>query len=151
MTSHSQDNPHTLSTPKTSNSPQQEEEHLFLEIPYALPHEELNQFIRIKRAYAQQIGALPLALLRPHRKQVSRPMVDTPDQVFFHTVEDLIFFSLTEIEHPLNQIHETPASNFSEPDDFESDEEGFNSELLASESEDMEDNNDHNEQRGNLP
>jgi hypothetical protein len=44
MASHSQDNPHTLSTLEMSNSPQQEEEHLFLEIPYALPHGELNQF-----------------------------------------------------------------------------------------------------------
>jgi hypothetical protein len=42
MASHSQDNPHTLSTPEMSKSPQQEEEHLFPEIPYALPHEELN-------------------------------------------------------------------------------------------------------------
>jgi hypothetical protein len=95
MASHSQDNPHTLSTPEMSNSPQQEEEHLFPEIPYALPHEELNQFRRITRAYARQIRVLPLAPLLPRRKQVSRPVVDTPDQVFVHTVEDLIDFSLT--------------------------------------------------------
>jgi hypothetical protein len=31
-------------------------------------------------------------------------VVDTPDQVFVHTVEDLIYFSLTEIKHPLNLI-----------------------------------------------
>jgi hypothetical protein len=68
-----------------SNSPQhEEEEHLFPEIPYSLPHEELNEFIRITRAYARQIGALPLAPLLPRRKQVSRPVVDTPDQVFVH-------------------------------------------------------------------
>jgi hypothetical protein len=79
MASHSQENPHTLSTPETSNSPQQEEENLFLEIPYALPHEELNQFIRITRYYALKIGALPLALLLPRTKQVSRPVVDTPN------------------------------------------------------------------------
>jgi hypothetical protein len=78
-------------------------------------------------------------------------LVDTLDQVFVHTVEDLIDFALTEIEHPLNLIPETPASNFSEPDDFESDEEGFNSEHSASESDNMEDNNDHNEERGNPP
>jgi hypothetical protein len=42
MDSHSQDNPHTLSTLEMSNSPQQEEEHLFLQIPYALPREELT-------------------------------------------------------------------------------------------------------------
>jgi hypothetical protein len=150
MASHSQDNPHTLSTPEMSNSPQQEEEHLFPEIPYALPHEELNQFRRITRAYARQIRALPLALLLPRRKQVSRPVVDTPDQVFVHTVEDLIDFSLTKIKHPLNLIPETPAGNCSEPDDF-SDEEGFNSERSVSGSDDMEDNNDHNEERGNPP
>ena len=51
MASHSQDIPHTLSTPKMSNSPQKEEEHIFPEIPYTLPHEEFNQFIRIIRAY----------------------------------------------------------------------------------------------------
>jgi hypothetical protein len=152
MASHSQDNPHTESTPEMSNSPQHEEvEHLFPEIPYALPHEELNQFRRITRAYAQQIGALPLAPLLPHRKQVRRPVVDTPDQVFVHTVEDLIDFSLTEIEQPLNLIPKTPAGNYSEPDDFESDEEGSNSDRSASESEDMEDNNDNNEERGNQP
>ena len=53
MASHSQDSPHTLSTPETSKSPQQEEEHLFPEIPYTLTHEELNQFRRITRAYAR--------------------------------------------------------------------------------------------------
>ena len=78
-------------------------------------------------------------------------MVDTPVQVFVHALEDLIYFSLTEIEQPLNLIPETPAGNYSEPDDFESDEEGFNSDRSASESYDMEDNNDHNEERGNPP
>jgi hypothetical protein len=146
MASHSQDNPHTLSTPEMSNSPQHEEEHMFPDIPYALPHEELNQFRRITRAYARQIGALPLAPLLPRRKKISRPVVESPDQVFVHTVEDLIDFSLTEIKHPLNLIPETPADNYSEPDDF-SEEEGFNSER----SEDMEDNNDHDEERGNPP
>jgi hypothetical protein len=72
-------------------------------------------------------------------------VVDTLDQVFFHTVEDLIDFSLTEIKHPLNLIPKTPAGNYSEPDDFESDEEGFNSNCSASDLEEMEDNNDHNE------
>jgi hypothetical protein len=82
--------------------------------------------------------------LLPHRKQVSRQLVDTLDQVFVYTVEELIDFILTEIEHPLNLIPETPADNFSEPDDF-SEEERFNSERSVSISEDMEDNNDHNE------
>ena len=77
-------------------------------------------------------------------------MVDTSDQVFVHIVEDLIDFSLTEIEHPLNIIPETPVYNFSEPNDF-FDEEGFNSECSVLGSEDMEDNNDHDEERGNPP
>ena len=49
-------------------------------------------------------------------------MVDTPDQVCFHTIEDLIDFSLTDIEQPLNLIPKTPIDNYSEPDDFESNE-----------------------------
>jgi hypothetical protein len=150
MASHSQDSPHTLNTPEMSNSPQQEEEHIFPDIPYALPHEELNQFRRITRAYAQQNGVFPLALLLPRRKQISRPVVESPDQVFVHTIEDLIDFSLTEIEHPLNLIPKTPADNFSKPDNF-FEEEGFNSECSVSGSKDMEDNNDHNEERGNPP
>jgi hypothetical protein len=79
MASHSQENPHTLSTLEMINSLQQEEEHLFPEIPYALPHEELNEFRRIKRAYARQIIALPLASLITHIKKVRRLVVDTPD------------------------------------------------------------------------
>ena len=127
MASHSQDNPHTLSTLEMSNSPQQEEEIIFPDIPYALPHEELNQFKRITRGYAQQISALPLS----RRKQISRLMAESPDQVFVHIVEDLIDFSLTEIEHPLNLIPETPADNCSTPDDF-SNEEWSNSECSVS-------------------
>jgi hypothetical protein len=71
-------------------------------------------------------------------------VVESPKQVFVHTVEDLIYFSLTEIEHPLNLILETPADNCSKPDDF-SDEEGFNSERSVLGSENMEDKNDNNE------
>jgi hypothetical protein len=71
-------------------------------------------------------------------------MVKSPDQVFVHIVEDLIDFSLTKIKHPLNLIPETPADNFSEPDNFLK-EEGFNSERSVSESENMEDKNEHDE------
>jgi len=71
-------------------------------------------------------------------------MVNTPDWVFVHTVEDLIDFSLTKIEHPLNPIYKTPTDNCSEHDDF-FDEEYFNSKCYVSESDDMEDNNEHNE------
>jgi hypothetical protein len=63
-----------------------------------------------------------------------------------HIIEDLIDFSLTEIEHPLNLILETQVNNYFNPDDF-SEEEGFNSER----SEDMEGNNDYDEERGNPP
>jgi hypothetical protein len=142
MASHSQDSPHTLSTLEMSNSPYKEEEHLFPDIPYALPHEELNQFRRIARSYARQIGALPLASLLPRRKQIRRLVVKSPDQIFVHIVEDLIYFTLTKIKHPFNLIPETPAIKFSEPNEF-SKEEGFNS--------NMEYNNGHDEERGNPP
>jgi hypothetical protein len=59
MASHSTDNPHLLSTPEVGNSPQPEEEPFHPEIPYALPHEEVNQFRRITRAYARQIAHCP--------------------------------------------------------------------------------------------
>jgi hypothetical protein len=60
-------------------------------------------------------------------------------------VEHLIYFSLIEIQQPLNLILETPAGNYSKPDDFEYDEEGYNSVRSAFESEDKEANNDINE------
>jgi len=53
MASHSQDNRHTKNTPTTSKSSQHnEKECMYPEIPYILPHEELNNFRRITRAYA---------------------------------------------------------------------------------------------------
>jgi hypothetical protein len=104
MASHSQDSPHMLSTPEMSNSPQPKEESLHLEIPYALPHEEVNQFRRITRAYALQIGTFSLAPILPQRKQQIRPVVSTPDKVFVHSVEDLIYFTITEIQEPLDLI-----------------------------------------------
>jgi hypothetical protein len=78
-------------------------------------------------------------------------MVDTPKQVFVHTVEYLIVFSLIEIKQPLNLILETPTGNYSDPDDFKFEEEGFNSDHSVLESNDMEDNNDNNKERGNRP
>jgi len=72
-------------------------------------------------------------------------VVESPDQVFVHIVEYLIDFTLTEIKYPLNLILETPADNFFEPDNF-SEEEGFN---LGYEN--MEDNHEHDEERGNPP
>jgi hypothetical protein len=71
-------------------------------------------------------------------------MINTHDEIFVHTVEELIDFIITEIEDPLNLIPEMLADDVSEPEIFS--EEEFNSE-----SEDMEDKNDHNEERGNPP
>jgi len=79
MASHSQENPHTETTLEMSNSPQHEEENLFPEIPYVVPHEELNQFRGITRSYARQIRSFPLSPLLPHRKQVKRIVVNTSD------------------------------------------------------------------------
>jgi hypothetical protein len=67
-------------------------------------------------------------------------VVNTPDEVFVHTVENLIDFTITEIQDPLDLISETPADDISEPDDFSKEEE-FNIEY-----EDMEGNNDHEEE-----
>jgi hypothetical protein len=69
-----------------SNSPQLEEETFHPEIPYALPQEELNQFRRITRECARYIDVLSLALILPQRKKISRSVVNTPDEVFMHTV-----------------------------------------------------------------
>jgi hypothetical protein len=52
MASPSQDSPHMLSILEMDNSPHPEEEPFHHEIPYALPHEDVNQFRRITRAYA---------------------------------------------------------------------------------------------------
>ena len=69
MASHSQYIPHTKNTPDTSKSPQhEEEENFYPEIPYSLPHKELNKFRRITKAYARQIKELPLSPLLPRRK-----------------------------------------------------------------------------------
>jgi len=53
MASHPTDNPCLPSTPEADNSPNYKEGPLHPEIPYALPHEEVNQFIIITRAYAR--------------------------------------------------------------------------------------------------
>jgi hypothetical protein len=54
--------------------------------------------------------------------------VSTPEHTFIHTVEDLVDLALIEIEQPLGLIHDTPVvtpsrSNYSEPEDSESEEE----------------------------
>jgi hypothetical protein len=53
--------------------------------------------------------------------------VDTPDHTFVHMVEDLVDFSLTEIDQPLSFIPETPlvtppTSTHSDIESFESEE-----------------------------
>jgi len=68
-------------------------------------------------------------------------VASTPEEVFLHSVEDLIDFAITKIEEPLDLIPEMPASNISEPNNFSEEEE------LKSDSEYMEGNNDHGEER----
>jgi hypothetical protein len=106
----SQDNTHTSSIPEMDNSPQPEEEPFHLEIPY----EEVNQFRRITRAYARKIGALSLAPILPRRNQQRRPVVSNPDEVFVHSVEDIMDFAITEIQEPLDMMPETSSDDISE-------------------------------------
>ena len=101
----------------------------------------MNQFKIITRSYAQQIGALSLTPILPRRKQQSRLVVSTPDEVFIHSVEDLIDFAITEIQEPLDLILETLAGDISEHNDFSEEEE------FDFDSEDMEGNNGHGEER----
>jgi hypothetical protein len=68
-------------------------------------------------------------------------VVSIPDEVFVHSVEDLIDFVITEIQEPLDLIPETPVGNVSEPNDLSEEED------LDSDFEDMEGNNDHEEER----
>jgi hypothetical protein len=68
-------------------------------------------------------------------------VVSTPDEVFVHSIEDLIDFAITEIQDPLDLIPETPAGNVSEQGDYSEEEES------NSESGSMEGNNDHEEER----
>jgi hypothetical protein len=68
-------------------------------------------------------------------------VVSTPDEVFIHSIEDLIDFTITEIQEPLDLIPETPAVDVSEPNKFLEEEE------FDSDPEDMEDENNHEEER----
>jgi hypothetical protein len=141
MASPSRDSPHTLIIPKNDNSPQPKKELFHPEIPYALRHEEVNQFRRITRSYARQIDALSLTPILPRRKQQRILVVSTPNEVFVHCIEDLIDFTITEIQEPLNLIPETLVDNISEPNDF------WEEEDINLDSKDMESNNDHEEER----
>jgi len=88
---------------------------------------------------------LSLSPILPRIKKQRIPIFITPDEVFVHSVEDLIDFSITEIQGPFDLIPETSVDDIFEPDNF-SEEEEFNSD-----SEDMEGNNEHNDGRGNPP
>jgi len=141
MASHSTDNPCLPSTPEADNSPHSEEGPLHPEIPYALPHEEVNQFRRITRAYARQIDALPFTPILPRRKQQRILVFITPVKFFVHSVEYLIDFAITKIQEPLDLILETSSDDISEHNTFSEEEE------FDSDSKDMEGNNDHGEER----
>ena len=101
----------------------------------------MNQFRRITRAYARQIDAFPFTPILPRRKKQSILVVNTPDKVFVRYVEDLIVITITEIQEPLDLIPETPAGDISEHNKFLEEEE------FDSDSEDMEGNTDHEEER----
>jgi hypothetical protein len=141
MASHPTDIPWLLSTPKMGNSPKYEEEPFHPEVPYALPCKEVNQFRRITRAYARQTSALSLTPILPRRKQQSRLVVITPDEVFIHFVEDLIDFVITKIQEPLHLILEMDVDDIPQPNEFSEEEE------FDSNSEDIEGNNVHEEER----
>jgi hypothetical protein len=68
-------------------------------------------------------------------------VVITSEEAFVHSIEDFIDFTITKIQGPLDLIPKMPADNIFEPNDFSKEEE------LKSDSEDMEGNNDHGEER----
>jgi hypothetical protein len=101
----------------------------------------VNQLRRITRAYAWKISAFSLAPILPRRKKQSRLVVSTPDEVFIHSVEELIDFTIIKIQEPFDLIPEMLAADVSEPNDFSEEVE------FDSDSEDMEDSNNHEEER----
>jgi hypothetical protein len=68
-------------------------------------------------------------------------VVSTLDKVFVHSIKDLIYFAITEIQEPLDLIPETPVDDIPEPEEFSEEEE------LDSDFEDMEGNNSREEER----
>jgi hypothetical protein len=99
------------------------------------------------RAYSHQIRALTLASFLPHKKQTTRLIFDTPDHTIVHMVEDIVYFSLTEINQPLSFIPETPfvtppTSTHFDPESFEFEEVDFSSENLDNVSDNMENKNE---------
>jgi hypothetical protein len=68
-------------------------------------------------------------------------MVSTLDEVFVHSIEDLIDFAITKIQEPLDLIPKIQASDIPKPDEFSEEEE------IDSNFEDMEGKNSHEEER----
>jgi hypothetical protein len=68
-------------------------------------------------------------------------MFNTPNEVFVHIVEELIYFSITKIQEPLNLVPETPVVDVLNPNDFSEEEE------FDSDSEYMEGDDNHEEER----
>jgi hypothetical protein len=134
MDSPSQDNPKIEGTPTTSESPHIEyDSYLHPERPYTTHHDEIKVFRRITIGYTRNIRAFPLSLFLPRRKKTSRSIVNTLDHTFVHTVEDIVEFYLTEIDHPLSFIRKTPlitppTSTYSDLDYSKS--EGVNSKAI---------------------
>ena len=60
----------------------------------------------------------PFTPILPRRKHQGKPVVSAPNEVFVHSVEDLIDFSITKIQEPLDLIPEMPADDIYEPNDF---------------------------------
>jgi hypothetical protein len=83
----------------------------------------------------------PFTPILPRRKKQSRLVVSTPNEVFIHSVEDLIDFTITKIQEPLDLIPKMPASDISKPNNLSKEEEP------DSDFKDMEENNGREEER----
>jgi len=130
-------NPHRENTKSkdislNNTSPLEKESYGYhLKIPYTISHEEINIFIRITREYARQIGTLPTTTILTRRKRFVRLVMSTYEHTLVKTVEDLVDFSLHEIE-PFDLIPNTPIitpptinwsdnQEYSKPEEEESD------------------------------
>jgi hypothetical protein len=68
-------------------------------------------------------------------------VVNTLDEVFVHSVKDLIDFEITKIQEPIDLIPETLVCDTSEPNNLSKEQEP------NSDFKDMEENNGHEEER----
>jgi len=83
-------------------------------------------------------------------------VVTTLEHTFVHTVEDLMDFTLIEIEKPLGLIPDAaistpPTSNYSETGDSQSKEEGYDSKASIYESRNIGDINKNKQEGNNQP